>query len=78
MRKLLTLFTALLFVGSMWADPIVLFHETFGDNSGNARNWQDSYSVKSGVAAVYSGVGSYTMTNAKQSKNTKSWTLECC
>ena len=46
-----------------------LFHETFGDNSSSARDWNDSYSVKSGIGAVYSSVG-YTITNAKQSKNT--------
>lgn len=48
----------------------VLFHETFGNNSGSARDWSDSYSVKSGVADVYSGITSYTVSNAKQSKNT--------
>lgn len=48
----------------------VLFHETFGNNAGSARNWSDSYSVKSGVADVYSGITSYTVSNAKQSKNT--------
>ncbi len=48
----------------------VLFHETFGDNSSSARVWNDSYSVKSGVEAVYSNISSYTITNAKQSKNT--------
>ena len=47
----------------------LLFGETFGDNSGSARAWNDSYSVKSGVSAVYSGA-SYTITNARQSKNT--------
>ena len=47
-----------------------LFHETFGDNSGKARVWDDSYSVKSGIEAVYSSVTGYTITNAKQSKNT--------
>ena len=46
-----------------------LFHETFGNNSEKARDWKDSYSVKSGIGAVYSSVG-YTITNAKQSKNT--------
>ena len=51
-------------------EPTVLFHETFGDNSGSAREWSDTYSVKSGVASVYSGVGSYNVTYAKQSKNT--------
>lgn len=47
----------------------VLFHETFGDNSGSARDWSDTYSVKSGESSVYNGI-SYTMTNVKQGKNT--------
>ena len=49
--------------------PQALFHETFGDNSDGARNWDDEYSVKSGVASVYKDA-KYTITNAKQSKNT--------
>lgn len=48
----------------------VLFHETFGNNTGSARAWNDSYSVKSGVSAVYSGITGYTVSNAKQGKNT--------
>jgi len=48
----------------------VLFHESFGDNSGSARNWNDEYSVKTGVQDVYSGITSYTVTNVKQGKNT--------
>lgn len=56
--------------GSAWADPVTLFHETFGNNTGSARNWNDSYSVKSGVSAVYSGITGYTVSNAKQGKNT--------
>ena len=56
--------------GSWGQESTVLFHETFGDNSGSARAWDDSYSVKSGVYAVYSGITGYTVTNAKQSKNT--------
>lgn len=48
----------------------VLFHETFGNNTSSARAWDDSYSVKSGVSSVYSGVTGYTITNAKQSINT--------
>lgn len=48
----------------------VLFHETFGNNTGSARAWNDSYSVKSGVTAVYSGITGYTVSNAKQGKNT--------
>ena len=52
-----------------WGET-TLFHETFGDNSRSARDWKDSYSVKSGIEAVYSSVTGYTITNAKQSKNT--------
>ena len=47
-----------------------IFHETFGNNTGSARDWNDSYSVKSGVSSAYSGITSYTVTNAKQGKNT--------
>lgn len=47
-----------------------LFHESFGNNSGSARAWNDNYSVKTGVSDVYSDISSYTVTNAKQSKNT--------
>ena len=57
----------------MWAQTrptAVLFHESFGNNSESARAWDDSYSVKSGVSAVYSGITSYTVSNAKQGKNT--------
>ena len=53
-----------------WAQSTVLFHETFGDNSSTARTWDDSYSVKSGISAVYSGIESYTISNVKQGKNT--------
>ena len=52
-----------------------LFHESFGDNTGSARAWDDSYSVKTGVAAVYSGITSYTVDNVKQGKNTTGSTL---
>lgn len=45
---------------------VSLFHETFGTTA-SAREWDNSYSVKSGVSSVYSGV-SYTVTNANQSK----------
>ena len=54
---------------SAWGGT-TLFHETFGDNSSSAREWNDSYSVKSGVEAVYQNITGYTVTNAKQSKNT--------
>ena len=54
-----------------------LFHETFGDNSGSAREWNDTYSVKSGVEAVYQNITGYTVTNAKQSKNTAGQTQSC-
>ena len=53
---------------SVWAQT-VLFHETFGDNSGSARNWTNNYSVKSGIAAVYAETD-YIVTKAKQCKNT--------
>ena len=53
-----------------WGETTTLFHETFGDNSGSARDWKESYSVKSGIEAVYQGIKGYTITNAKQSKNT--------
>ncbi len=52
-----------------WGQTQQLFHETFGNNSGSARDWDDSYSEKSGVEAVYTDVA-YTMTNVKQGKNT--------
>lgn len=47
----------------------VLFHETFGNNSSSAREWNDTYKDQSGVTTVYSGA-SYTISNFKQSKNT--------
>lgn len=60
---------------SAWADGAIdLFHETFGDNSGSARTWSDSYSVKSGVSAVYNGITGYTVSNVKQGKNTTGYT----
>ena len=71
-QNLRFIFMALLCAVSSFAwgqDPTVLFHESFGDNSGSARAWSDSYSEKSGVPAVYEGITSYTVTNAKQSKN---------
>lgn len=52
------------------ANDLVLFHESFGDNENSAREWSDSYSVKTGVSAVYSGITSYTVSNVKQGKNT--------
>ncbi|MBR6930248.1 MAG: T9SS type A sorting domain-containing protein [Bacteroidales bacterium] len=81
MRKKFTILTAALALLAMLAvptggwgqtkdGPTVLFHETFGDNPNSARAWDDDYSVKSGVAAVYSGITGYTVNNVKQSKNT--------
>lgn len=49
---------------------ILLFGESFGNNTGSARDWNDSYSVKTGVKSVYSGVTGYTVSNARQTKNT--------
>ena len=72
LKSLLLLCALIAGSSSVWADddPIVLFHETFGNNSNSARAWDDSYSVKSGVSAVYSGITSYTVSNVKQGKNT--------
>lgn len=57
-------------VNRVWADPTLLFQETFGvGNGSSARAWDMSYADQSGVLAVYSGVSSYTVTNAKQTKN---------
>ena len=47
----------------------LLFGESFGDNNSSQRDWSDAYSMKSGIADVYAGVTSYTVVNAKQSKN---------
>ncbi len=65
----LALLLSLLTIGTNAAWGDVLFHETFGNNNSSARTWNDTYSVKSGISAVYSNV-SYTITGAKQSKNT--------
>lgn len=48
----------------------LLFHESFGDNADSAREWDDSYADITGVSDVYAGITGYTITNAKQSKNT--------
>ena len=48
---------------------VTLFKEGFGDNSSSARAWNDSYKEQSGISSVYSKA-SYTITNAKQTKNT--------
>lgn len=48
---------------------VTLFSESFGDNSSSARDWKDSYKDQGGISSVYSG-STYTITNAKQSKNT--------
>lgn len=52
------------------AESGLIFGESFGDNSGSARTWEDEYSVKSGVAAVYADIDGYTVSNVKQGKNT--------
>lgn len=49
-------------------DYVTLFSESFGDNSSSAREWSDSYKEQNGISSVYSG-STYTITNAKQSKN---------
>lgn len=76
MKKLFTLLTFFLLAAiTAQAETTTLFHESFGDNSGSARAWDESYSVKTGISSVYSGIESYTITNAKQSKNTVGSTL---
>lgn len=46
----------------------VLFTEGFGNNLNSARVWDDSFKEQGGIESVYSG-STYTITNAKQSKN---------
>lgn len=76
MKKLLSLMMLMLLCTSAWAqEPTMLFHESFGNNTGSARDWNDSYSVKTGVEDVYSGITGYTEVNAKQGKNTTGSTL---
>ena len=48
---------------------VTLFSESFGDNKDKAREWNDTYKEQGGISSVYSGA-TYTITNAKQSKNT--------
>lgn len=68
LTRTLLLFALIVVSTSVWAQTI-LFHETFGDNSDGARVWNDSYSVKSGIAAIYEQA-EYSLTNVKQGKNT--------
>ena len=74
LKSTLLLFALVVGSTSLWAQT-VLFHETFGDNASGARVWNDSYSVKSGVWNVYSGITEYTVSNVKQGKNTTGSTL---
>lgn len=61
---------------NVWGqDTQVLFHESFGDNASSARAWDDSYSKKTGIEAVFSELSNYAVTNAKQGKNTTGKTL---
>lgn len=48
---------------------VTLFTEGFGINKSSARVWEDTYKEQGGISSVYSG-STYTITNAKQSKNT--------
>lgn len=57
-------------VNAWGQDNQVLFHESFGNNSSSARVWDDSYSVKTGIDAVFSGISAYSVENVKQGKNT--------
>lgn len=47
----------------------LLFSEGFGKNTSSARAWKDDYKEQGGILSVYSGA-SYTISQAKQSKNT--------
>jgi uncharacterized repeat protein (TIGR02543 family) len=67
LRLLLVMLVMIFAATNMWG--AVIFHETFGTNTGGVRDWDNSYSVKSGHENVYSST-TYTMTNAGQSKNT--------
>ena len=66
---LLVLFAVLGGVNVWGQESQVLFHETFGNNPNSVRIWSDTYSVKSGVEDVYSGITEYTVENVKQGKN---------
>ena len=70
--KSLLLMLTIFFGGvNAWGqDNQVLFHESFGNNSSSARVWDDSYSVKTGIDAVFSGISAYSVENVKQGKNT--------
>lgn len=70
--KSLLLMLTIFFGGvNAWGqDNQVLFHESFGNNSSSARMWDDSYSVKTGIDAVFSGISAYSVENVKQGKNT--------
>ena len=69
MKTVLLLCALIVGSGNLWADPVQLFHETFGTGSSKARNWDEAYSVKTGVSSVYSDISSYTISNAKQSNS---------
>ena len=55
--------------GESGGEIVTLFSESFGKNTNSAREWKDSYKQQGGISSVYSG-STYTITNAKQSKNT--------
>jgi len=61
--------------GNITDRMVTLFHESFGDNPNDARDWDDSYSVKSGVEYVYSGIEGYTIVNAKQNIDSEGFKL---
>lgn len=71
LKSLLLMFTIFFGGVNAWGqDNQVLFHESFGNNSSSARVWDDSYSVKTGIDAVFSGISAYSVENVKQGKNT--------
>lgn len=54
---------------SVVGTTVTLFSESFGNNTGTIRDWSDTYKAQGGISSVYSGA-SYTITNARQGKNT--------
>ena len=69
-KRVLMALVAMLTIGiPVWGEEVLLFGETFGTGNGSgARDWSMDYKDQSGVTSVYSGA-SYTVTSAKQTKN---------
>ena len=73
MKKLKLFLTLLVLVTcsmGLWADPVVLFHESFGSGStSGTQTWSHANGNQTGVEAVMANAGlTSSATNAKQSK----------